>query len=330
MQSSLVPVDVLFQTNVIVVIFARQRKNNQIVRREPYNAFVRTFSLSHAVCIYFLSTLDHPSDFKYSSIPYPPVNPISERHTEPQRNSRAIFNIAMGLFSCAEPRKPARPVISRPLEASQLHKSYHAVPDRTRTECQRRREAEIRRKAEEKRAQDRERHRREAAEKHRQRNHIQTEDRRSWYRTPMPPLDNRWQGAYDQLNAKGKKPIRADDPWTSDVRQPQPIRQPSRSRVQSRHPSILSPGSRRNRKESALSRPFDPWDWDGLARPEHSVQAAPIQARKPTAPNGRVLTGWEAESSIMRNAKYTLAPKQGKRVLYNEDAATATRRNVGF
>jgi len=251
----------------------------------------------------------------------------------------------MGWFDCCEPRRPVRPVIGRPLEASQLHKGYHAYPNRTGEGLRQWREAEARRKVEE---QHKARHRREMRQMQTfqgQANRPERREKQQWaggvyvvddedqyasmqevednerygprgrderyLRSYTPPLDDRWRLAFDQLGRKGANPKSArllkvtnptHDPWASEVlSRPEHSRSPPQ--IHNKPPRILIPEN-------------------GTVR--HAQRSA-----SPAKPSAHWGTDMES-SSIMRNAKFKPAPKQGKRVLYNEDAATATRRNVGF
>ena len=256
----------------------------------------------------------------------------------------------MGLLSCAESRKSARPVISRPLETSSLHQAYHAVPSRTGEGLRLWREAEARRKAEGKRDERKTRHRREAKQRenhhkmtdHSKQNeriqwatHVYPPDRQSQYAsiqeiednekceprgrheryecTITPVINHRWQGAFDQLSSKGTGA------------RPEPTRTLK----------VMNP-----------SHSHDQWSSDGgLARPKQSkavirAQNKPPRLQIPVRPPQKIMeVGPQVldrakmdmgYSSIVRNAKFKPAPKQGQRVLYSEDAATATRRNMGF
>ena len=112
----------------------------------------------------------------------------------------------MDLFSCGQPRKPARPEISRPLEASHLQEAYHVHATRTGEGLRLWREAEARRKAEEKREERKARQRQEAKQgqnRHGPANHsrhlakvqwadtIDTSDRESEHPSVQEIEDNR-------------------------------------------------------------------------------------------------------------------------------------------
>ena len=276
----------------------------------------------------------------------------------------------MPLFSCGGARKhkkapeQPRPNISRPLEVDQLHNGYHARESRTFEGIRRRREAS--------RCKDQERSRGQgyrdsqlypaefeqcpsmqeiySNERYRPRGRNENQ-----VRAPSPPVDDRWRGAYDQLNR-----------WDDRRGEARPLR------VVNRTPPPTAPanqtwhrGLNRATPQACQGRPHptpgsqpdqNPWNSDaGLARPKNTHPSPPSSKRSSSSssnssgsssdperwrrnydPRDRNLLGaapdddWMKSSGIMRGRRPKPAPKDGKRVLYNCDDATATRRNMGW
>ena len=267
----------------------------------------------------------------------------------------------MGLFSCGgnrKPQKPPRPMITRPIEGKlpSIQDKFHVNPNRTHRSLQQRRHQREDRADERRRARERERSPprqlrvvnttpiseqptppqmtyqgggsiamndgpypiiRQVARS--ERYGPRGRDER-YVRTETPLLDDRFQGAYDQLSSKSStsKSSRSPseesvnttrDPWSADAGLSRPEQRRAAPHVQTNHPACLSPGH-------APQEPI--YDSDGIqhfARFGNVVQTEDL--------------GMES-SSILRNHKFTPAPKDGKRILYNESDASATRRNMGF
>lgn len=152
-----------------------------------------------------------------------------------------------------------------------------------------------------------------------------------YVRSNTPPLEDRYQGAYDQLNRRVAKPEearvlrvvnRTPDPWDPNggVARPGPSRPSRRPKPWSADGGVTRPDrTRSSPRSSPPSSPTTPTDW----RANHE--------RFPTNVAGISHDDkWQQSSSIMRNAKYKPAPKDGEKILYNCDDATATRRNLGW
>ena len=223
----------------------------------------------------------------------------------------------MGLFSCATSRKRVHTGPSRPMEGN--HMLYQDALDRRGEGHREWLEAEARRKKEEQRAARRQAERRQkpqwaggrySSDQYPTMQEIEAHEMygprgRNERYVPIhtPPSDNSWR------NTRARNP----NPWMTDSG----VARPEQSRVSRAQTKpqlrVLVPENATQKSAQAYHRP-------------RQAQSSNKDVRIPETWKHRDIE----PSSIIRNAKYKPAPKQGKRVLYTEDAATATRRNMGF